>query len=62
MNIVSFQIHMELELGMLGASKKLVKEVVQLRRQNFEKRHNLLFLKAAQTENYHFRVAWNFRG
>jgi hypothetical protein len=38
LNIELFPIHMEMELGMLDVAGKLVKDVVQLRWRNFEKK------------------------
>jgi hypothetical protein len=44
LNIELFQIHTELELGMLGVAKKLVKDVVYSWKWSFENNNNFLFL------------------
>jgi hypothetical protein len=61
LNIELFLTHTKSELGVLGIAKKLVKNVVHLWRQNFEKIIFFIFLQVVQTTNNHFWVSRNFR-
>jgi hypothetical protein len=61
LNIELLHIHTQLEMGMLGVVRKLVKGILYLIKVEFEGKEKFLFLQIVQIANYHFQILRKFR-